>query len=290
MIPKRHLVKIYAAPFEPGFLGAGHTARAVIQLPYDDSDPFIALMDDNVDKTDYLPVGGPHPHAGFETVSLLVEGEIADKVETLRAGDFQIMTAGGGIVHTDVIDQPTQGRLLQMWLNLPSRDRWITPRVQNLRADHVPELDIDGTRIRLYSGALSGIKSPVLNYVPLLVAELHMKPEVETAQKIPSEYNSFLYVLRGSVYVGDDKQILKEDETGWLNRSVVEGSSELMLKSGNKGCRLVLYGGKPQGERFVSQGPFIGDTSGDIRKVYTQYVKGKLMHISDVPAAHKIDW
>lgn len=75
----------YEAPTERGILGKGHTARAVIRIPYVDSDPFIALMDDMLNKTDDVPVGGPHPHSGFETVSLLVEGEIGDQVEILEA-------------------------------------------------------------------------------------------------------------------------------------------------------------------------------------------------------------
>jgi quercetin 2,3-dioxygenase len=211
-------------------------------------------------------------------------------VEILEAGDFQIMTAGSGIVHTEVIDQPTTGRLLQMWLNLPKKDRWVTPRVQNLRAEHVPEVDKNGTRLRVYSGSLSGLKSPILNYVPLLVAEFQMKPDVITAQFIPSDYSTFLYVLSGTVKVGEDRQILKQGETGWLDRHSIDGTSELILWSGSEGCRLVLYAGKPQDEEFVSEGPFIGDTHEDIKKVYTQYVLGKLTHIADVSTENKIDW
>ena len=150
---KRKLIQAYAAPIERGFLGNGHLARAVIQVPYSQSDPFIALMDDMLDKKDNSPAGGPHPHAGFETVSLLVDGEIGDMIESLKAGDFQIMTAGSGIVHTETIDQPTKGRLFQMWLNLSKKDRWVTPRVQNLPAAHVPVLAGNGVNIRLYSGA-----------------------------------------------------------------------------------------------------------------------------------------
>ena len=90
---------------EPGFLGRGHIARPVITGRFSESDPFIMLMDDMLDKKDNEPVGGPHPHAGFETVSFLLEGEIGDEAHKMKAGDFQIMTAGSGIVHTETIDK-----------------------------------------------------------------------------------------------------------------------------------------------------------------------------------------
>src|SRR5215203_2511128 len=161
---KRKLIKVYTPKGEPGFLGRGHTARPVITGGFSDSDPFIMLMDDMLDKKDNEPVGGPHPHAGFETVSLLLEGEIGDETHQMKGGDFQIMTAGSGIVHTETIDKIAKMRFLQLWLNLPKRDRWVTPRVQDLPLEHVPTLSEAGVQIRLYSGHLSGLTSPVENY------------------------------------------------------------------------------------------------------------------------------
>ncbi|RYZ18319.1 MAG: pirin family protein, partial [Chitinophagaceae bacterium] len=96
---KRKLTRVYTPESQPGFLGPGHWARPVISGPFSDSDPFIILMDDMLDKKDSTPVGGPHPHAGFETVSFLLEGEMGDERHKMKGGDFQIMTAGGGIIH-----------------------------------------------------------------------------------------------------------------------------------------------------------------------------------------------
>ena len=237
---KRKLIHSYKAPLEKGFLGEGHLARQVIQLPYSQSDPFIFLMDDMLDKKDNSPAGGAHPHAGFETVSLMVDGVIGDMIENLSAGDFQIMTAGRGIVHTETINQPTKGRLLQMWLNLPRKDRWVTPRVQDLPAKRVPVLNADGVNIRLYSGSLVELYSPVMNYTPLIAAEFVMQPNASTTQTIPANFNSFLYVISGSVQVGEEKSLLRKDETGWLNLFQEEESSELFLKAGSEGVRLIL--------------------------------------------------
>src|SRR6266436_14508 len=103
MIIKRKLIKIYTPQKEHGFLGPGHIARPLLMGDFTETDPFIALMDDMLDKKDNSPAGGPHPHAGFETVSLLVDGKITEMLESMKKGDFQIMTAGSGIIHTETI-------------------------------------------------------------------------------------------------------------------------------------------------------------------------------------------
>jgi len=120
-------------------MGAGHTARAVIQVDYKDSDPFILMMDDVLDKKDSSPAGGPHPHAGFETVSLLIEGVIGEGEHQMKAGDLQLMTAGSGVIHTETIHTETKMRLLQLWLNLPKKNRHAAPKLQHLPSEHVPE-------------------------------------------------------------------------------------------------------------------------------------------------------
>ena len=119
MAIKRKLVKVETPEDQRGFMGPDHTARPVIRGNFSDSDPFIILMDDFLDKKDNEPVGGAHPHAGFETVSLLLEGEMGDDAHKMKAGDFQIMTAGSDIVHTETIDKAAKMRLLQLWVNLP---------------------------------------------------------------------------------------------------------------------------------------------------------------------------
>src|SRR5438046_2379958 len=99
MSVKRKLIKIEAPKAHQGFLGSDHIARALIQNNFSESDPFILLMDDMLDKQDNEPVGGAHPHAGFETVTLLIEGA----GHSMKEGDFQIMTAGNGIIHAETI-------------------------------------------------------------------------------------------------------------------------------------------------------------------------------------------
>jgi redox-sensitive bicupin YhaK (pirin superfamily) len=285
---KRKLVKINTPEGQPGFLGAGHIARPVITGSFSESDPFIMLMDDLLDKKDNVPVGGPHPHAGFETVSLLLEGEIGDDAHKMKGGDFQIMTAGSGIVHTETIDKIAKMRLLQLWLNLPKKDRAATPRVQDLPLEHVPALSENGVQINLYSGSLAGIVSPVQNFTPVIIADITIDAGVTTLQQIPANYNSFLYVLNGRVKVGEDGTILNQDQVGWLNLFADAVPSNLQLTAGEEAVRFVLYAGKPTGENIVSYGPFIADSSEDIQRLYGEYRQGKMKHIATVPDSQRI--
>jgi len=288
MAIKRKLVNVYRPKEQPGFLGAGHTARPVLTGDFSQSDPFIMLMDDILDKKDNEPSGGPHPHAGFETVSLLLEGEIGDEAHKMQPGDFQMMTAGSGIIHTETIDKPSRLRLLQLWLNLPKKDRWAKPRVQDIIAEHVPALSENGVNIRLYSGALAGLKSPIQNYTPMIVADFRIDGGVSTVQSIPANFNTFLYVLDGDMKVGEDEKQLGKDYVGWLSLTADETASELKIATGENGVRFVLYAGKPLGENIVSYGPFIADSTEDIKRLYEDYRYGKMKHISTVPEDQRI--
>jgi redox-sensitive bicupin YhaK (pirin superfamily) len=288
MSVKRKLIRIDTPQGEPGFLGRGHIARPVISVGFAESDPFIMLMDDMLDKKDNTPVGGPHPHAGFETVSLLLDGEIGDEAHKMKGGDFQMMTAGSGIVHTETIDKIAKMRLLQLWLNLPKKDRWATPRLQDLPLAHVPSLSGNGVSIKLYSGSLAGLTSPVQNYSPIIVADITILAAEKTILQIPTNYNTFLYVIKGNVMVGENKKQLNQDQVGWLDRLNENSESDLELTAGGEDVRLVLYGGKPTGDNIVSHGPFIADTSEDIQRLFHDYRQGKMKHISTVPESQRL--
>jgi redox-sensitive bicupin YhaK (pirin superfamily) len=275
---KRTLIHIDTPQRQQGFLGQGHIARPVIQRTFAESDPFIMLMDDMLDKKDETPVGEPHPHAGFETVSLLIEGEMGE----MKPGDLQMMTAGSGVVHTETIDRPTKMRLFQLWLNLPKKNRWVPPRLQDISLEHAPHLSKDGVDIRLYSGNLAGLSSPLQNYTPMILADIKIQPGVTTVQQVPANFNSFLYVLNGNVLIADEEILLSHDQVGWLDIFNSDATSELKIKAGREGVRFVLYAGKPTGDAIVSHGPFIAGSNEDILRLYNEYRQGKMKHISTV--------
>jgi redox-sensitive bicupin YhaK (pirin superfamily) len=276
---QRKLASIHTPEPHQGFLGPGHVARAVVQKEFKDSDPFIMLMDDALVVPDGEPVGGPHPHAGFETVTLVLSGGIDS--DGFNSGDFEMMTAGSGIVHTESIDPGTKVHILQLWLTLPKADRWATPRVQKLELSSVPKFRKEGLEIRVYSGTFAGITSPVQSHVPVTIADIHLDANVKTTQALPAGRNTFLYVIDGSVTVGD--KTLNERQVGWLDDSTADNQSELTFIAGNTGARVVLYSAVPQHDEIVSYGPFIGDKQRDIIRLYEEYHADKMKHVSVLP-------
>lgn len=283
---QRSVTKIYTPPNERGFLGGGHIARSVVTGGFSQTDPFIFLMDDMLDKKDHDPAGGPHPHAGFETVSLLIDGEIKERLESMKKGDFQLMTAGSGTIHTETIDGPTKGRLFQMWLSLPNVNRWVTPRLQILPAERVPTFNQEGVQLRLYSGSLAGIHSPVQNYTPLIVAEFELQPSVAYPVQFPANYNAFLYVISGSLKI--DTQTINQDQVAWLDLFKEETTSDLRMQAGEAGVRFVLYAARPTNDAIVSHGPFIANTPDEIKDLYSQYRSGNMQHIAAASDAQKL--
>ena len=283
----KKLHKVYSPPAHPGFLGKGHVARPVIQFDFSESDPFIMLMDDMLDKKDDAPAGGPHPHAGFETVTLMIEGEFGEGSHKMKAGDFEMMTAGSGVVHTETITKQTKLRILQLWLNLPKKDRWTQPRLQKLRGEHVPSLNNDGVKMDVYSGSFSGLTSAVQNHTPLILADIKMEAGKTLREQLPGHFTTFIYVLHGSVKTGNENGIVARDQVGWFDRSV-ESMSTLLLQAGDEGARLVLYSAEPQHHQIVAHGPFIADSMDEIRNLYADYRQGKIGHILDVSESQKI--
>jgi len=267
---------------EPGFLGEGHTAVPVIRAEqFERNDPFILLMDDRVHLSGDRPAGGPHPHAGFETVTLVLEGKLRTHDRNgagfLEAGDVQWMTAGRGVIHSETMDRAVDLRILQLWLTLPKKDRWVCPASQDIRGTSVPVRREPGAELKLYSGSSRGLKSPTLNHVPVTLADIRLEPNASVDQDLDHEDNGFVYGLEGSVRIGD--RVIRAGEIGWLDRPLRKGIGPLWVTAGESGARVVLYAGRMQHEPIVHYGPFVGDSNEDIVRAYQNYRAGQMGHI-----------
>ena len=260
MTPQRRIARtVTSPPLAPGFVGPGHlAAQLVAQEDFAVNDPFIMLMDDHLDIGE-RPVGGAHPHAGFETVTLLLEGAIHDPDEggVIKTGEVQWMTAGRGIIHNENVATKGKVRLLQLWLTLPKSQRWTRPGFQDVHADSIPVRREKGVEVRLYSGASGDQHSPTRNHVPVTLAEIRLDARAAFEQDVPTSYNGFVFVVSGSARVGADATDLTIGQVGWLDRPEGESISLLRLVAGDEGARIVQYAGQPQGDPIVSQGPFI---------------------------------
>jgi redox-sensitive bicupin YhaK (pirin superfamily) len=269
-------------PAAPGFVGRGHLAAPVVSPEnFEMNDPFILLMDDHLDIGD-RPVGGPHPHAGFETVTLILEGAIFDRDEggTLNAGEVQWMTAGSGIIHSEDVRTKGKVRLLQLWLTLPKNKRWIAPGFQAINVNAVPVRHELGAEIQVYSGSSGELQSGTRNHVPVTMVEINLEPHASAEQDVPTSYNGFAFVIDGSVQIGDT--VLNTGQVGWLDRPTDNGTSLLRVVAGKSGARLILYAGQPQGDPIVSYGPFIGDSKQDIARLFAEYQAGRFPRLSEL--------
>lgn len=288
---RRDISKITQNHWHNGFLGTGHRAMAVLEgVPYKDSDPFILFMDDSLNLPGGEPVGGAHPHAGFETLTLVLEGNEQD----WKTGNFELMTAGKGIIHTEEITSEQKLRILQVWLVLPPEKRYAQPFLQKILLEEVPKIKNDKYEIRVYSGSSNGLTSPLKNHTPFTLVDFRLMSGAVARQETPSHYNGLVYVLKGSVKAGD--KIIKAEQAGWLDKTadvstssrLNNGNTEIQFEALENDTHFVLYAGQPHNVPVVHHGPFVADTMEDIAQMYRDFRQGKFPHLNDLPSGQKI--
>jgi hypothetical protein len=273
-------------PPAPGFAGAGHTAVPVVDPSrFAEQDPFILLMDDRVDMAAGVPIGGEHPHAGFEIATFLIDGAIHDQDEgVLRAGDLQWMLAGRGVIHNEHAMPEGRTRILQLWMTIPPEDRWSEPHLETVSQEIAPVRHEPGVEVRVYSGSSGDVRAPERSHghVSTTIVDVRLEAAATLEQELPASYNGFVYVLGGSVRVGaGDDTTLRTGQVGWLDRPESSGASVLRLAaSGSESARVVLYAGEPQHRPIAMHGPFVGETRADLMRVSRDYMDGRFDRVS----------
>lgn len=274
---------ITTPPPAPGFIGEGHTAVEVVTPgALEASDPFVLLMDDRLDIKTRRQIGGAHPHAGIETVTLVLEGTLIDRDEgELNAGDMLWMTAGGGIIHNEAVEVGGRARILQLWVRLPESDRWTTPTFQMIRKASAPVRTEAGAVGRLYSGSTGGLRSTTKNRAPVTLVDLTLDADARFEQELPLAYNGFVYVVDGCASVGG-VSLLDAGQVGWLDRPSGMGAGTLKFAAGERGARIVLYAGEPQREPLVHHGPFAAGSVAEIGEMFQRYRAGRFENMSAI--------
>ncbi|XP_027342097.1 pirin-like protein [Abrus precatorius] len=248
----------------PQHEGVGAVVRRSIgrfELKY--FDPFLVLDEFSVTA----PAGFPdHPHRGFETVTYMLEGAIRHEdfeghKGTIEAGDLQWMTAGRGIVHSEMpVGQGTQ-KGLQLWINLASKDKMIEPRYQEVLSKDIAEGVEDGMKVRVIAGEALGIKSPIYTRTPTMFLDFSLKPGAHLQQPIPKSWNAFIYVLEGEGVFGN----LKSQPTNSHHILLLgPGDGLEAWNKSSKQLRFILVGAEPLGEPLVQFGPFVMNTQEEI--------------------------
>lgn len=266
----------------PGFAGPGHTAVEVIApSALAETDPFVLLMDDRIDFAPGQQIGGPHPHAGLETVTFVLEGSLDDRDEgLLHAGDAVWMTAGRGVIHNEHVRATGASRILQLWITLPENERSAPPRLDVIRRADLPIHRAPGVEARLYSGSAKGLTSPTRNHVPTTLIDIHLEPNATFELDLPASYNGFLLPMSGAIRVSGDP--LVADEIGWLDRRAGNDLTALRIQGGEAGARTLLYAGQRQNEPTVHHGPFVAGSLAAIERMFRDYRAGRFTRISEL--------
>lgn len=279
----RNVSTITENHWHDGFLGAGHRALAVLDgVRYKYSDPFILFMDDSLNLPGGEPVGGAHPHAGFETLTLVLEGNEKD----WKTGSFELMTAGKGIIHTEEITSKQKLRILQVWLVLPPDRRYAQPFLQKILLEDVPKVIAYAYEIRIYSGSSNWLTSPLKNLTPFTLVDFRLAKSAIVNQEIPLHYNGLIYVLKGTVKVGDKS--IRAGQAGWLETTSETGNGQITFEALDDDTHFVLYAGQPHNVPVVHHGPFVADSMEDITQLYRDFRNGRFPHLNDLSPEQKI--
>lgn len=255
-----------------------------------DFDPFLLL--DEMGPVDYAPgeaKGAPdHPHRGFETVTYALEGQFGHKDSaghsgTLNAGDVQWMTAGAGVVHSEMPDPEfvrTGGRVhgLQLWVNLPRSDKMIAPRYQDMRSAQIPvATSEDGNvRVKVIAGEALGVKAAIETRTPILFQHFTLQPGVTIVHPVPPNYRVFAYGLSGKGLYGEARREVSAQQMVVFNND----GDTVTLAAGDELLDLLLLGGVPLKEPVVRYGPFVMNTEDEIRQAVTDYQAGRMGQIT----------
>jgi redox-sensitive bicupin YhaK (pirin superfamily) len=255
-----------------------------------DFDPFLLL--DEMGPVDYAPgeaKGAPdHPHRGFETVTYVLEGQFGHKDSaghsgTLHAGDVQWMTAGAGVVHSEMPDPSfveTGGRVhgLQLWVNLPRRDKMIAPHYQEIPSTRIPvATSADGkVRVKVIAGEALGAKAVIETQTPILYQHFTLQPGAQLVHPVPREYRVFAYGLSGTGLYGEGRQSIEARKMVVFNS---DGDS-ITLAAGDEALDVLLFGGVPLNEPVVRYGPFVMNTEDEIRQAVIDYQAGRMGRIA----------
>ncbi len=238
-------------------------------------DPFL-LLDEfgSDDPADYLKGFPDHPHRGFETVTILMEGAVEHRDSVGNAGRLlpgciQWMTAGRGIVHSEM-PEPVDGRMrgFQLWVNLPAAHKWDPPRYQDLQAGDVPTVDLGDATARVLAGVAGGVKGPVDGVV---VRPTVLDATVEEGGRLhfelPEGHTALVAGIAGAPRIGET--------TVAPGTLAVLGAVRVVEATG--AGRLLLVAGAPIGEPVARGGPFVMNTEEEIRQAWADYRSGRLV-------------
>jgi redox-sensitive bicupin YhaK (pirin superfamily) len=281
----RRILGVYSAP-RGHWVGDGFPVRSMFSHAShgEPVSPFLLL--DYAGPAEFAPTDTPrgvgsHPHRGFETVTIVYEGEVEHRDSTgeggvIGPGDVQWMTAAGGILHKEFHSEAfsRQGgplEMVQLWVNLPAKDKNAPPSYQTLLNRDIPSVELPGGAgaLRVIAGEYAGARGPARTFTPIDVWDVRLKEGREAAFTLPAGRTVLVVVLKGTVQVNDDA-VAREAQFVLLD---AEGG-EIKLEANNDASLLILSG-EPIDEPVVMHGPFVMTTVEEIRQAMLDFQSGK---------------
>lgn len=245
--------------------------------------PFLLL--DEMGPVVYGPgeaIGAPsHPHRGFETVTYLLEGAMQHKDSAgnngdLFSGDVQWMTAGKGVIHSelphpDVIENGGLTHGFQIWVNLPAKDKMMTPRYQDIQSESIPQVNSEDGKVwaKVIAGKAMGVEAVIDTVIPITYIHMRMQPNSVYTHDCVLDENVMLYLFGGSISINEE--VVEDGELGLTTKGM-----ELEFTSGEDGAELLILGGQVLDEPIARYGPFVMNTREEIHQAIFDYNNGTL--------------
>lgn len=237
----------------------------------------------NFDPRQGQPRGvGQHPHRGFETVTIVYDGEVSHRDSTgsggtIGAGDVQWMTAGSGILHEEYHSpgySKTGGpfRMVQLWVNLPAKDKGTPPAYQALTAAMIPTVTFDGGKARIIAGTFADTRGPARTFTPVNLWDVRLNAEADTVLPLPAGHTSLIAVLSGHVTIGPRAAGEGVGE-GEIARLSTNGEGVHIRANGD--AMLLVLTGEPIDEPVVGHGPFVMNTEAEIHEAILDFNAGR---------------
>jgi len=256
--------------------GAGVNLTRIIPNPgLDMLDPFLLLDEfDSNDPDDYIAGFPPHPHRGFETITYILNGKFRHKDTAgnegyLTDGSVQWMTAGRGVIHSEIPEQ-TEGlvRGFQLWLNLPKEKKMIEPVYNDIPAEKIPTIQFQGGEAKIIAGTFSGVTGPGRSHTGMLYYDISLDASADINIPINDKWNGFCYVYEGEISCG------KTVSKSYLAILSTEGLFRCTATTNN--TRFILVAGMPLNEPVARGGPFVMNTRDEILQAFEDYQAGRL--------------
>jgi quercetin 2,3-dioxygenase len=217
-----------------------------------------------------------HPHRGMQTVTVVLEGALEHRDHTgahgiLKAGDVQWMTAGHGVLHSEMPHGNETAHTLQLWLNLPRSMKMIPARYQDQRLADVPLRKVKGGEIRVYAGRSGEVSHPHGSDYPMSLLDIRLSAGASVGQEIATRDRSFAYVLEGRALIGGTE--VEKGDVAWFE----PGEGDRLTIDAIEDWRALLFAGEPIHEPAVAYGPFVMNTKQEIQQAFLDYQAGKLV-------------